>query len=405
LFHTPFTPGWLASIAVVLIVAFWVLFFAFRHVPYCQDLWWQFAFDGRAPRALRATLGATLFASGVAVWQMLRLAPGNVVPPTEADLADAERILRAQERSGAMLAMMGDKSFLFSPSRNAFLMYAKRGRNWLALYDPVGPRAEWKELIHRFVALADAHGGRAAFYQVRPETLPLYLDAGLTLLKLGEEACIRLPEFHLKGGSRAHLRYALKRGERDGLSAEVIGPDAIATATSALDAISAAWLGDRRGREMGFSVASFGPAALKSQSVMIVRQHGRPVAFAAFMTTDLHTEATVGAMRHLPDASPYAMEYLFTKLALHLKEAGFSTLSLGMAPLSGMAPTPLARLWHHIAHLLWRYGGRIYNFQGLRSFKGKFQPTWEPRYLAASGAIGPFLALANVASIAGGYGP
>jgi len=45
LFHKPLTVGWWVSIAIVLLVAFWVLFFAFRRVPYSQDLWWQFEFD------------------------------------------------------------------------------------------------------------------------------------------------------------------------------------------------------------------------------------------------------------------------------------------------------------------------------------------------------------------------
>lgn len=402
LFQKPFTLGWWVSIAIVLLVAFWVLFFAFRQVPYNQDLWWQFEFDDKAPRALRATVGATLFASAIALWQMLRLAPGKLLEPSTIDLNDAERIVRRQERSDAVLAMMGDKTFLFSPTRSAFLMYARRGRSWVALYDPVGPREEWPGLIRQFIALAHSNGGRAAFYQVRPESLPLYLDAGLRLLKLGEEARIQLPQFGLEGSRRANLRYALKRGERDGLSAEVVAPDAIGEFLPALQGISEAWIRVRRNREKGFSVAGFDAGCLKSQSVMLVRQHGRPVAFAAFMTTDLHTEATVGAMRHTPEASPYAMEYLFTKLALHLKETGYTTFSLGMAPLSGLAPSPLARRWHGVAHLLWRYGGRVYNFQGLRTFKSKFGPVWEPRYLAASGAMGSFLALADIAVLAGG---
>lgn len=402
LFHAPFPFAWLVAIAIVLVVAFWILFFAFRHVPYNNDLWWQFEFDDKAPRALRATVAAALFASAVALWQTLRLAPGRTAMPSATDLRDAELIVRSQERSAAVLAMMGDKSFLFSASRNAFLMYARRGRSWVALYDPIGPRSEWPELIRSFVALAHTHGGRAAFYQVRPESLPLYLDAGLRLLKLGEEARIPLPAFGLEGSHRANLRYALKRGERDGLSAEVIEPHAVSAVLPELRTVSDAWLNGRHTKEKGFSVAGFDAAAVTSQSLMLVRQHGKAVAFAAFMTTDMHSEATVGAMRHVPHASPYAMEYLFTKLALHLKATGYTTFSLGMAPLSGLAPTPLARHWHHVAHWLWRHGGRVYNFQGLRTFKSKFGPDWEPRYLAASGNVGPFLALADIAVLAGG---
>ena len=223
--------------------------------------------------------------------------------------------------------MMGDKSFMFSASREAFLMYAKHGRTWAALHDPVGPRREWAELIRQFVQMAHAHNGRAAFYQVRADALPLYLDAGLTLMKLGEEAHVALAEFDLKGSHRAHLRYAIKRGERDGFDVEVLDSDA-RSRRHAGPARRFPMRGSdsREAREKSFSVAAFNDDYLAAQSVLLVRQQGMPVAFVTFMTTDLNTEATVGVMRHVPDASPYAMEYLFTKLALHLKQAGFQTL-------------------------------------------------------------------------------
>jgi phosphatidylglycerol lysyltransferase len=96
------------------------------------------------------------------------------------------------------------------------------------------------------------------------------------------------------------------------------------------------------------------------------------------------------------------MEFLFTSLAQRLREDGFDRLCLGMAPLSGINRSPLASRWHRIAGLVWEHGGRVYNFQGLRTFKNKFHPVWEPRYLAASGAIGPFVALADVVVLAGG---
>ena len=397
-----FTASWLVSVAMVLMLAVWVMLFAFRDVPYTRDLWWQFAFDERAPRALRATLAASLFAATFAFWQLLRPAAGRFEKPPKQDLEDAARIFRAQERSDAGLALMGDKSFLFSESRQAFLMYAKYGRTWAALHDPVGPRAEWAELISKFVALAHTHGGRAAFYQVRANALPLYLDAGLTLMKLGEEAHVVLDDFDLKGSHRAHLRYALKRGERDGFAVEVIEPARVPESIETLRAISDGWLDSRDAREKSFSVAAFTEDYLAAQSVMLVRQNGEPVAFVTFMTTDLNTEATVGVMRHVPQASPYAMEYLFTQLALHLKHAGFRSLSLGIAPFSGMSPTPLASRWHRLANIVWRFGGRFYNFRGLRAFKSKFQPHWEPRYLAASGSVGVFVTLADLSLLAGG---
>ena len=402
LLDMPITAEWLAAVGCVVAATVGVLFFAFRDVQYAHELWWQFELDAQAPRALRATLGVVLAGFALGLTALLRPAAGRVLPPTDAEIEAAHRILRAQPRADANLALMGDKSFLFSASGEAFLMFARRGQTWAALFDPVGPRDEWGELIWRFVELADAHGGRAAFYQVRTEALPPYIDAGMKLLKLGEEARVPLDSFDLKGAGRADLRYALKRGERDGLSMEIVPAERVRSLMPELTAISKEWLARHKSGEKRFSVAGFVTGFVLAQPVALLRQEGRPVAFATIMTTDLQEEATVGLMRHRAEASRYAMEYLFIRLILHFKEQGYRSFSLGMAPLSGLGTHRLAPRWHRIGRLIWTHGRRSYNFQGLRTFKNKFEPDWEPRYLAASGRLGAYLALADIARLASG---
>jgi phosphatidylglycerol lysyltransferase len=60
---------------------------------------------------------------------------------------------------------------------------------------------------------------------------------------------------------------------------------------------------------------------------------------------------------------------------------------------------PLCSRWHWLGAQIWKHGDRFYNFKGLRTFKSKFNPVWEPRYLAASGTLGPFVALADAAAL------
>ena len=226
----PFTGDWFIAVGVIVAAAFWILFFAFQDVRYTRDLWWQFEFDAQAPRALRATVGVAVLAMSLALLQLLRPPKGAAARPNAQALSKAAAIIRLQERASAMLALMGDKSLMFSASGNAFLTFARFGRSWIALFDPIGPRAEWPELIWRFVEQADSHGGRAAFYQVRSDSLPLYLDAGLKIMKLGEEAVVPLAGFDLAGAKCARLRYALSRGEREGLSVELLEPESSAAA-------------------------------------------------------------------------------------------------------------------------------------------------------------------------------
>lgn len=396
----PFTLGWFAAVGVIIAAAFGVLLLAFGGVDLtARDLWWQFAFDAQAPRALRALVGASALAVAFAVGALLRAPKGVARPPLPSEVEAARRVLRRQERAEAALALQRDKSLIFSASGASFLMFGKRGRSWIALFDPVGPSAERSELIRRFVGLAREHAGRAAFYEIPAESLPLYLDAGLTVMKIGEEALVSLPDFTLDGGAAAHLRYARKRGARDGLSFALFSPERSGAALQSVEAISDAWLEERMGEEKGFSVAAYDRDFIKGQWLAIASRDGEAVAFASVMTTDARRDAAVALMRHRADASAYAMEFLFVELILALKAEGFETLSLGVAPLSGVRRQPLSSRWHWVGAQIWKHGDRFYNFQGLRTFKGKFNPVWRPRYLAASGTVGPFVALADAAAL------
>jgi phosphatidylglycerol lysyltransferase len=404
LLSQPMSLGWLIATGCVVAAMVWILFFAFRNVEYARELWWQFEFDAAAPRALRAVLGVALLGLALGVWQLLRPAGARPGPPNAEEIDRARRIAVRQPRPDALLALMGDKSFLFSDSGLGFLMFATRGRTWAALGDPVGPPAEWPDLMWRFIELADSHGGRAAFYQIPASSLPLYLDAGLKILKLGEEARVSLPSFTLEGSARADLRYALKRGERDQLQFEMIPPERVASIMNEIGEISNAWLSNHApGGEKRFSVAAFQREYLLAQPVALLRQNGEAIAFATVMTTDLRDEVTLGLMRLKPGpTSRFAMEYLFVRLIRHFREQGYRTFSLGTLPLSGFSAHRLAPSWHRLARVIWSLGRRYYNFQGLRTFKAKFDPAWEPRYLAASGWFGPYLALIDIAALIGG---
>ena len=109
-------------------------------------------------------------------------------------------------------------------------------------------------------------------------------------------------------------------------------------------------------------------------------------------------------MRYSSDAPKGVMEALIVHLMIWGKEQGYGRFVLGMAPLSGFEHSPVAPMWHRLGALLYKHGGTVYNFQGLRAFKEKFAPEWEPRYLAYPGGWQLPRVLADTAAlIAGGY--
>src|SRR5450432_1287962 len=101
-------------------------------------------------------------------------------------------------------------------------MYQVSGSSWVAMGDPVGPAAAREELAWNFLERCDIMAASPVFYQVTPENLPLYVDLGLSLTKLGEEARVELPTFSLDGGARADLRQAHRRAQREGASFDVV---------------------------------------------------------------------------------------------------------------------------------------------------------------------------------------
>lgn len=44
-------------------------------------------------------------------------------------------------------------------------------------------------------------------------------------------------------------------------------------------------------------------------------------------------------------------------------------------------------LWHKIGSGIFRLGDNFNNFNGLRKYKDKFEPRWEPLYLAVPGGL------------------
>lgn len=405
LFAQRMEPGWLLTLAGVLIACTWLLVFAYHEVKYTNRLWWQFELDAEAPRSLRALLAVELAALAFGLWQLLRPTAAPLARPTAAEIDRAAAIVRANPFSEGCYALTGDKHLLFSPSGNSFLMFGRQGRSWISLFGPIGDKREWADLVWRFVELATSNGGRPAFYQVRPSSLPLYLDCGLHAFKLGEYAQIDLQDFSLKGAKRANLRSGMNRGEREGLVFEVLAPAHVDPVMAELRAVSDAWLDRQSAREKGFSVGRFDEDYLRRLPVAVVRREGRVIAFASLQMTEAAEDAGVDLMRYVPDAPPGTMDYLFAKILLHMQDSGYRSFGLGMSPMAGMATRPRAPRWQRLGRLLFTYGERFYSFRGLYNYKDKFEPSWEARYLTAPGGISPLLVLADVAALIGDGSP
>ena len=379
-----------------------ILFFAHKATPYEHELWWQFASDETAPRALRAALVACVTLALLILIFALR--PGVIRHDlaTPEDLERALKIIRAQPDPQANIALTGDKSLLFSESGRSFLMYRVQGRTWIALHEPFGDAEEFSQLAWAFHDAAYAANGRPVFYAVSAPSVPLWLDMGLSLVKMGEEAVVRLDGFSLEGSNRKRLRTTHNRAGRDGLRFAVIPAPIPPETLAVLKKISDEWLAAKSGGEKGFSVGAFDPERLARFPIATVTLEGRIVAFANLWLTDTKTEATIDLMRHVDDAPAGLMEFLFTELLLYSKAEGYRAFSLGNAPLAGLEARRGAKLSSRLGAFVYRHGREFYNFEGLRNFKNKFDPDWQPVYIALPPRANVLAVARDVVSLIGG---
>ena len=402
LWQERFTAGWAGAISIVLLGSIWLGIFSYKHVEYSRKLWWSFTLHGNASRFLRAEVGAAALLVLAAVARLLRPSPPGPLSPGAEDLERAQRIVQESPRTDAHLALSGDKNLLFSDNGDAFIMYGVEGRSWVAMGDPVGAPAEGRELAWRFRELSERHGGWTVFYEIGPQNLPLYLDLGLTLLKIGETANIPLDRFALEGGLHKSLRQGFHRLKREGFEFGIAAAGDVPALLPELKGISDAWLRQKNTREKGFSLGFFQPDYLQRFPVACVRQEGRVVAFANLWCGAGREELSIDLMRFLPESPRGVMDFLLVSLLLWGKEEGYRQFNLGMAPLSGLEERPHAPLWNRLGALIYRHGEHFYNFQGLREYKEKFNPLWEPRYLALPGGIALPRVLANLATLISG---
>jgi len=168
--------------------------------------------------------------------------------------------------------------------------------------------------------------------------------------------------------------------------------------------VSDDWLTQKTGAEKGFSVGVFEPEYLARFPVAVVEHANRIVAFATLWPGPCKYELSIDLMRYRREAPASAMEALIVHLLVWGQEQGYHWFSLGMAPMSGVERSPVAPLSARAEIFLYQHGDPLFHFQGLRAYKEKFNPVWEPHYLVYPGGLTlPRIAADVSALVAGGY--
>lgn len=396
---------WLATSTMVLAGSLWLGIFECKDELHKSSLNGLLCLDEKHYSFWMLVLSVVL-PLGYGLWRLLSVAPPKtLLKPTSDELTEAKNLLVKSPHTQGYLALLSDKYLFWNEARNAFIMFEVTSRFWIAVSDPIGEASAFKTILWQFHEQADRHGAKAVFYKVGTELLPYYLDLGLSLFKLGEEAKVALPSFSLQGKQLDKQRGRRNKFSKMGYQFEILTGDDVKLAMPVLRQISDAWMGSKNAREKGFSLGFFDEHYLGQTDIAVIRDEaGRIQAFANLWLTANREEMSIDLMRYDSNAPKGIMDFLFVELMLWGKEQNYQWFSMGLAPLAGFEQFPLAPLWHKAGAVLFDLSDQLYNFKGLHEYKAKYAPQWEPRYLAApNGLAAPYIMLAITCLIAGGW--
>jgi len=332
-------------------------------------------------RTADALLGLGIALAFLALYYWLRPF-GQVVAQTVGERRVARALVDAYgSDSLSFFALRRDKSYLFSPSRRAFLAYRVVAGTALVSGDPVGAEAEIDDLLAELRRVVSAHGWRLAVVGASEEHLDRYRALGLKPVPMGEEAVLRPETFSLEGRAIRKVRQSVSRLRKAGYSFRVVAADEVEPGLRAeLAEVSAVWRGGET--ERGFSMAIDELHVPGTVLALAVAGDGRIGGFLHLAPSPAGGGWSLSTMERRPHAPNGLTEFLVVETLAWGKETGASELSLNFCALTDfLAPermtTPLRRLVRRGLLL----ADNVFQLERLYSFNRKFFPEWRRRYI------------------------
>lgn len=275
-----------------------------------------------------------------------------------------------------------DAHYLFSPDERAFVGYRIENGVLLVSGDPVGAVDALPELARKVCRFAELHGLELGVLGASQRMLPLWREAGLRTLYIGDEAIVDTRAFSLEGRAIRKVRQSVTRLEKEGYTAVLADVAALDESTIAeLDRVAELW---REGAaERGFSMAM---DALRcdqhcDSAVVVARdREGRVRGFLHFVPTYGRPAMSLSGMRRDRRTPNGLMEFLVVRAIEELRATGVEEVSLNFAAFARFMHrprNPAERLVGRLARLANPY----FQIESLYRFNAKFHPRWEPRYL------------------------
>lgn len=280
----------------------------------------------------------------------------------------------------SFFSLRRDKSYFFSPTRQAFLAYRVVAGSALVSGDPVGAEEEFDALLAEFRRVCGAHGWRLAVLGASAEQLSRYRGLGLRAIPMGEEAVLRPEDFSLEGRAIRKVRQSVSRLTKAGYALRVVAAEeADEELRRELDEVSREWRGNQP--ERGFSMA-IDDLYVEGTVFAIACADGQVGGFLHLAPSPAGGGWSLSTMRRRPGAPNGLTEFLIVETLAWAKERRATEISLNFCAFTDFISPDRAITWpRRVLRRALLAADNVFQLERLYVFNKKFFPEWRPRYL------------------------
>nr|WP_068066216.1 bifunctional lysylphosphatidylglycerol synthetase/lysine--tRNA ligase LysX [Nocardia xishanensis] len=277
-----------------------------------------------------------------------------------------------------------DKAVVFAPSGKAAVTYRVELGVCLASGDPIGIREAWPQAIDAWLWLADRFGWTPAVMGASEIGATAYRRAGLSALRLGDEAILDTRSFSLAGPELKQVRQAVNRLRKHGITVRIRRHgDIPAEEFPQIIARADAWRDTETERGFSMALGRLGdPLDGDCLLVEAVNPQDRVLGMLSLVPWG-RTGASLELMRRDPQSPNGVMELMISQLALNSEQYGVTKVSLNFAVFRSVfeegariGAGPVLRLWRGVL----MFFSRWWQLEALYRSNVKYQPHWVPRF-------------------------
>src|SRR5438552_6407951 len=266
-----------------------------------------------------------------------------------------------------------------SPDIDGAIIYGEFGRVWLAAGDPLAPPEDMAELARQFAAFAKRKNRVVAFVPTSAQFAGSVSSTDFSVVRVGAAPYFDLQTWNPRGDCAKKLRAGVNQARRSGVEIET-GADLNQTFRQETADLCISWLESRRAATtFGWLVALDPFIHSEYKKYFAARVNGKLMGILAASPIPARKGWYLEDVISEPDAPQGTATLLVVEALKRLKAEGAAIATLGTAPLATDGPNDIPTEHRVVARALdmasRRLGG-LYNFEGLRRFKGKFVPTW-----------------------------